>query len=234
MAQRADAADGIIDRAGTRFDVVDEFTKRTDRQVGMHRERHAVDGDHGDRRQIFGRIERKLLHLRHDCHRRAAGDINRISVVRRPCGDFGADRATRPAAILDDERLAQRLRKPVGDQSRDDVGDAARTVRDDDPDGVIWPILRPRRRIQRQDRADREGESNAPHIHRAAGVGHICHVQAASPASTRPGVVAGCPFLAQPPRGPRRRQVVRWLCPSTWRRQLKHHQPPCCGARVSI
>ena len=142
MAQRTDAAGRVIDLPGTRPDIIDEFAEAADRQVGMHRKRHPVRGDHGDRRQIRGRVERQLLHLRHDGERRAARAIDRVAVVGRSRRVFSADRAARPCPVFDDERLAVCFRQAVGINSHDHVGHAARTVRHDDFDRAVRPVLR--------------------------------------------------------------------------------------------
>jgi len=143
MAQRADAADRVVDLARTLADVGDELAGGMHGQVGVDGERHAVDGDHPDRRQVLGRIEGQPLHLRQDRDGRAAGEIDGISVIRRSRGVLGPDRSAGPAAVLDDEGLAIGLPQPIREQTRDDVGDPARAIGDDDLDGAARPVLRP-------------------------------------------------------------------------------------------
>jgi hypothetical protein len=67
--------------------------------------------------------------------------VDGVAVLRRAGGYFGADGAAGAAAIFNDEGLVQRLRQAVGNQTRDHVGDAARTVRHDDLDRMARPIL---------------------------------------------------------------------------------------------
>jgi len=69
VARRADTADGIIDLAGTRLDVVDELAQRTYREIRMHRENHRIFGDHADGRKILDRVVGDFLHLRYDRQR---------------------------------------------------------------------------------------------------------------------------------------------------------------------
>ena len=62
----------------------------------------------------------------------------------RPHDRLGADIAARARSIVDDELLAKLFRQELGDQTRDDVGRAARRLADDDFHRSEWIGLRPR------------------------------------------------------------------------------------------
>src|SRR5207244_64853 len=56
----------------------------------------------------------------------------------------GAYRAAGASAVLDDDRLSERLRQAILHDARDDIGPSARRVRDDEVHRLCGPLLRPR------------------------------------------------------------------------------------------
>ena len=54
--------------------------------------------------------------------------------------DALADRAAGAGFVFDDELLAKLAAEPVKDDPRNDIGGAARTERNDDPDRLVGPI----------------------------------------------------------------------------------------------
>jgi len=111
----------------------------------MNHERHAVDAHHADRRQLLERIERELLGERVDGELRPAAEIERVAVIGRTRGKFGADDASRAASVVDDERLTEHFRQPRGGQPGKRVADPAGAIGHDDLHGTGRPILRGRR-----------------------------------------------------------------------------------------
>lgn len=115
------------------------------RQIGMNHERHAVDAHHADRREILERIESQLLGQRVDGELCPAAEIERVAVIGRPRGKFGADDAARAASVVDDEWLPEHFRQPCGCQPGKRVADAAGAIGYDNLHGMGRPILRGRR-----------------------------------------------------------------------------------------
>src|SRR5262249_18015797 len=69
-----------------------------------------------------------------------------------------ADRAARPAAVLDHRGLSHGLGHALRDEARDDVGGAARRERNDDADRPRRIALR-ERRLRREAREDQEDQA---------------------------------------------------------------------------
>src|SRR5262245_4482966 len=75
----------------------------------------------------------------------------RIAIWRRPHDGLGSNIATAAWPIFDDEWLAEPLRQPLADETREDVVRTARCNWDDDTNWPCWIGLRPRE--ARHDRA---------------------------------------------------------------------------------
>lgn len=102
--------------------------------------------DHRNRREILDRVVRQLAHHRRIDHMGCRHQEQRVTVRRRARSHLRADRSTRAAAIVDDDRLAEHLDHFWDQDARDDIGVAARGERDDQPNGLLRKLLRHRRR----------------------------------------------------------------------------------------
>ena len=91
-----------------------------------------------------------------------------IVIDNRAGGEPGADHAAGAAAIVDDDRLAQRMRQPVGDDARHRVDAAAGRERHDQRDRTGGIALRAgaERRQQKRDGARRAPSHDVPGRHR--------------------------------------------------------------------
>jgi cytochrome o ubiquinol oxidase subunit 1 len=121
---------------------IDEFRHGLHAEAGgrdhhfrrLHREDHGL--------QIARPDVRHFLQRRRDGERPGAGQRDRVAIGRGLCDHVGAIDAAGAAAIVDDDRLAQRLRHGLRENARDDVGRAARGERHDEADGTFGPALR--------------------------------------------------------------------------------------------
>ena len=112
----------------------------------MH-DQHVVDVDRAhDRREVLHRVVR---HLRVDAdvdrERRDVAEQQRVAVGRRLGDGVGADHAARAGAVVDDDRLAERLGQRLLHDARIEIDRAARRERHDDADR----LRRIRLRVQR-------------------------------------------------------------------------------------
>jgi hypothetical protein len=84
---------------------------------------------------------------------------HRERITIRVCArrELGADRASSTAAVVDDDLLAEPLRKFLADEARDDVGRTTGRKRYDEADRLHWIALL------------REGGYCARHEHESAG-----------------------------------------------------------------
>ncbi len=73
---------------------------------------------------------------------RAGGAEQRVAVGRRSCDRHRADVAAGARAVLDDDRLSQRLLQPRLKQARHDVDRPARSEGHDDADRLAWVRIR--------------------------------------------------------------------------------------------
>ena len=87
--------------------------------------------DARDRRDIADEIEIELVVERRVDRVRCADQKKRIAVRRRTHDRLGGDVAAGARPVLDDEWLAEPLRQPLTDETRDDVGRAAGGKADD-------------------------------------------------------------------------------------------------------
>ena len=102
------------------------------------------------------------------CGTTAIGPIG-ITMIVEPSGAAAltASAAIRPAApgrFSTMHRLADRVLELVGDDARDEIGGAARREPDDDPHGLVHPVLRRYGRGDRKEQRAGAGEAamNAP------------------------------------------------------------------------
>jgi hypothetical protein len=103
------------------------------------------------------RVERQLRIERRVDRVRRQREQHRVAVGRRLRDDVGAERAGRAAAVVDHDRLAERMLEAFLHDARDHVGAAAGRVRHDELDRLVGEgALRVDRRRDR--RECREGE----------------------------------------------------------------------------
>ena len=135
MADRADAGRSEVDLAGIGLRVRDQVADRA-RGIGrVHHQRGRRDADPADRLEVLARIEPDVVVERRADAERAGVDQRDHAAVGRTLGDHPhADGAARAAAVVDDDRLAERFAELVGKDARDDVGAAARRERHDHGD----------------------------------------------------------------------------------------------------
>ena len=93
--------------------------------------------DNADRFKVARGVEAQLGKYRGINGVRRKREQHRVAVGRRPGHHFGADRATRSAAVVDHDRLAKRCAQTILDDSRDDVGTAARRIRHNETDRLV-------------------------------------------------------------------------------------------------
>src|SRR5829696_7930928 len=107
------------------------------RDEKLRRERDKPDG-----REILQRIECELLVERAVRRKQRRCKKDRVAVRRCLCNELRADRARRPGAVLDDERLAKALVESLREEPRLDIGTPSGRGRNDDADGLDWVVLR--------------------------------------------------------------------------------------------
>ncbi|TMH70386.1 MAG: TauD/TfdA family dioxygenase, partial [Betaproteobacteria bacterium] len=77
--------------------------------------------------------------------------------------EVGADRAARPAAVVDDERLAEHFREPLGEHAPENVGRPARRPGNDEPDRLRRVRLSEAR--GRDETQQKTGKRPSQHVH---------------------------------------------------------------------
>jgi len=116
--------------------------------VSDERERH--QRDHADRGKVPVGVIRRLLQVRHDRYRPARRGEQGVAVGQALHGHVGADRAAGAGAVVDDERLPERLLQLLGHQARGDIGGLPRRPGHDDFHRPVRVALRERDRRQKQ------------------------------------------------------------------------------------
>ena len=155
--------DAHVDLAGIGLGIADELRNRLGRQHGIdrHDERHALDA--GDRRDIAHENKIEVVVERRVDRRRRADEEKRVTVGGRMGDRIGADVGAGARPVLDNELLAEALRQPLADQTRDDVEGAAGRNADDDPYRPCRPgCARAMREIAGERRSTRH------HMHKSA------------------------------------------------------------------
>ena len=146
MARGADAGRAEVELAGLRLGQRDKLLQRLGLDLRIDDDQHRHVGDVGDGNERGLDVERHLrieeLIGREDAGRRHQ---QRVAVGRSLGDRIGADIAARARAVLDDDRLAERLRHLVADRARQHVGEAAGGERRDQLDRTVGIILRLRR-----------------------------------------------------------------------------------------
>ena len=150
MLEAADAGGGVIELAGLRLGVGEQFLRRMHRQFRIDGEHIGAGGEDRDRHEILHRVERLLVEPRID-RMRDRDDEERVAVGRGLGGEIGADHAAGAGAIVDEDLLAEVLAELVGDDAADDVVAAAGRERDDQADRSGWGSRRRTRRGARRE-----------------------------------------------------------------------------------
>jgi hypothetical protein len=103
----------------------------------MHHHHVGAAGDCRYRRDVADELETEIVIERRVDRIRRADDDERIAVRARPCRRLGADRAAGARPVVNDEGLAEPLRQPLTDQTRENVEGAAGREANDDMDRPI-------------------------------------------------------------------------------------------------
>ncbi len=140
VRRRADADGRVVELARVRLGVRDQLLDAGDGNRRVDDEDLRNHRGEAHRHEIALDVERQLLvELRVDRVRRQR-EQDRVAVGRRFRDDVGAEIAGGAAAVVDDDRLAELRRQRLDDDARNDVGAAARRIRDDEldrPGGIV-------------------------------------------------------------------------------------------------
>jgi hypothetical protein len=116
----------------------------------MHFEHQRCHRERGDRDEIpFPVIRVALGDLGREQHRAVGADEEGVTVGRHFRERLAGDQATGAGLVFDDERLAQLLLEPVGDDARGAVDIATCRIGDDQANLPRRPLLGVGRRAQR-------------------------------------------------------------------------------------
>jgi hypothetical protein len=112
----------------------------------MHNEQITRFSDPRNGREIPQRVVWQRSNQAHAHGELAARHQQRVSVRSGFRHDIGAYHAAAAGTIIDDERLAQALRKFLSDRAAQRIVAAARRIRHDQPDRLRWITLGSHRR----------------------------------------------------------------------------------------
>jgi hypothetical protein len=165
-AALAEGGDG--DRAGLFARERHELGHVRRAQRWMRHHDHGRRRDLRDRLEVGHRIEAELLD-RVRQHRLVGHALHhqRVAVGGGVRHEVGADRAARTAAVVDDERLAERSCEPLAEHTPEDVGRPAGRPRDDEPDRLrrVWLGEAWGRDEGRDETQPETGERSSQHVH---------------------------------------------------------------------
>src|SRR6266496_3815535 len=168
MDARAVAVRGEVELARIAARVLDQLAHAVEGRLrGDHEHVHAAAYER-DRGEVLARVERQRLVERHVDRVGRRRDEERVAVGRRLGDEIGADVAARAGAVLDDDRLAERLAQSRRERPRGEIGDSTRRKSDDKPDRLARVLAERRRR--KEQRGDRGGDS----AHRAFALQAAC------------------------------------------------------------
>ncbi len=143
MRRGAVARRAVVELAGIGARIGEELLVVARRYARMQKHVERDAAGRYDRHQQLHRIEIRALHdVRRDHHARAGRVRHGVAIGIGVRDRFEADIAVAARAVLDDERLAERLAEPCAEHARGDVGDAAGCHVDDHAHRLRRPLLR--------------------------------------------------------------------------------------------
>ena len=126
MLRAADADGAVVELLRVLLGVGDELGQRLRRQLGIDHDHVRQDREQRDRREILLRVVAERLEQRPVRRQRTdRAHHQRVAVGRRSDRRQSAGIAAGARAVVDDERLPERLRHPVEHDAGDDVAGAA-------------------------------------------------------------------------------------------------------------
>ena len=152
MIDGADARRAVLDRLALRLGLFDQVGNRADRRFRIDHDDIRHRADEPDRCEVLAFIAGVLGEAERDGQRRIGAEQDRVAVRRALRDRAGADRAAGAAAVVDHDRLLERVAQLVGDGAGDDAGAAARRERNDQRDRLCRIILRAARFRERRGR----------------------------------------------------------------------------------
>ena len=136
------AVGGERELAGLRLVERDQLGQRARRNAGVREQDEGNLRDHADWGEIPDRVVGQGLERVGVAHQRRRGGAEEVVAVGRGASRrLRADDVAGAGAVVHDDLLAQCARQAPGDEAADDVGRAARRLRDDDPDRSRGPGL---------------------------------------------------------------------------------------------
>jgi len=157
------AGRGVVELPGSRFRQRDQLGHRLCGQRRIDDEQKRRRGHQTDEREILDAIVRELaVQARVDRMRGGIAEVQRVAVGGRPGDDLGGDRGAGAGAVVDDDLLAEILRQPGTEGSREHVGDSPGREPDHEADGFVRIRLCPsvcaeNRESEDGERADHDG-----------------------------------------------------------------------------
>ena len=142
VRRRAVADRGEMQPARMCLGLCNDILHAVDRRAGVSRDQLRHADDQGHRGEIALDVIVELVEQRIDGVR-GKREQEAVTVGRRFRGSLGAHRAAGAAAVLDDDRLSERLRQAILHDARDDIRPPARRVRHDEAHRLCGPVLRP-------------------------------------------------------------------------------------------
>src|SRR5215475_8917066 len=143
MGQTSNGARRNVDLAGISLGISDELGDRLGRNRWMHQHDVGHDNDAGDRRDIADETEIKLFVERSIDGVYRSDEEERVAIGGRTHDRLGGDITTATRPVLDNEWLAEPVREPLSNQTRDDVDPTAGSKTNDDAHRLDRIGLRP-------------------------------------------------------------------------------------------
>ena len=163
MADRANAGRAIVERAGMVLGIGDQLGDRVHRQARMHHQHGRRQSDPADGCEVLARIKARTgVQARADRQRAGIAKQERVAVGRAARDRARPDRAAGAAAVLDHDRLAERLAHLLGHDPPHDRGRAAGWERHHQRDraGRIVLCRHPERECGE---SEQDGDADADH-----------------------------------------------------------------------
>ena len=169
MGRRPDASRGHVELARVGLGIVDELRNGIGRErcIDFHHVGYAGDGR--NRRDVARKIVVEFSVERDVDRMRGRDHEQRVAVRRRIHDCLGGDIAAGAGAVLDDELLAEPLRQALTHEPRQDVGDTAGRIADDQfhgPRGISPSRCDTRKNRERGSARGQIQKSTAANFHR--------------------------------------------------------------------